>query len=175
MMRIYLLGFMGAGKTYWGNLWAKDLGISFTDLDKKIEFEEGMLIEDIFEKRGEEYFRKLESTILRGTAQENNCIIATGGGTPCFYGNMGWMNRHGITIFLDASPTYLFNRLKSDETSRPLLKNQNESEIKFFIEKKMEERMPFYSQARLCLPCQEITINTLRGILPLINKNNKNA
>ncbi len=166
-MRIYLLGFMGVGKSYWGDIWAKELAISFMDLDRWIEYQTGMLVEDIFKKKSENYFRIREAEILRETARENNCIIATGGGAPCFNNNMEWMNRYGITILLEASPAYLLNRLRNDDAVRPLLKNLNESEIGYYIEKKLEERMPFYSQAQFRLSCEGLSKNTLRELLPI--------
>ena len=99
-MKIFLTGFMGSGKTYWGRIWSRQLGLDFYDLDELIEKKEGKTISTIFEKEGEDHFRKLEATALKAFAETENGIIACGGGTACFNDNMQWMNEQGVTVFL---------------------------------------------------------------------------
>lgn len=147
-MKIFLLGFMGSGKTYWGRVWARQAGMQFIDLDAVIEGQLKKSVADIFEIEGEAYFRKMEATLLRSFAAEDNCLIACGGGTPCFADNMDWMNENGLTVYLRATPQYIYERLLDETEQRPLLKNINPAELLFFIEQKLKERLPFYEQAQ---------------------------
>lgn len=166
--RIFLLGFMGTGKSYWGKLWASHYNLSFYDIDDLIEQVEKDTIANIFEHAGEEYFRVKEASILRDQASNTNCIIACGGGLPCFYDNMKWMNEHGTTIFLTASPRYILSKVLDEIEKRPLLKNFNEAELLFFIEQKLGERFPFYSQANITMDAETIDINSLDGIISIL-------
>ncbi|HRD58212.1 MAG TPA: shikimate kinase [Ferruginibacter sp.] len=161
---IFLLGFMGSGKTHWGNQWANNLKLPFTDLDKLIEQNEQMSIADIFEKKGEDYFRQQETAALRMLKKEAS-IVSCGGGTPCFNDNMSWMNKNGLTVFIDASPRFLLNNILREPHVRPLTKNMNEAELLFFIETKLLQRKQFYMQAKIILPAQEITIDSLNKII----------
>lgn len=158
---VFLIGFMGSGKTHWGKVWAKQSGMLFYDLDEVIENAAGKPVAHIFEKNGEDYFRKIERDALHGFAGKNNCIIACGGGTPCFYNNMQWMNENGFTVYLSASPQYIYDRVIGEKTKRPLLKKINDSEILFFIEQKIKEREPFYKQATFNLQADELGENSL--------------
>lgn len=148
-MRCYLIGFMGSGKTHWGRLLAERLGWPFVDLDAAIEAREGLGIGEIFARFGEPYFRRLEAECLRRTALWPDAVIATGGGTPCFFDNMDWMNRAGLTIFLDAPAEQLIARLKPERDSRPLLKSLNDRQLEDFIRKKLQERLPAYRRAQI--------------------------
>ena len=168
--RIYLLGFMGTGKSYWGKLWASHHGMSFSDIDEMIEQVEKDTITGIFENAGEDYFRVKEASILRDQVTGNDCIIACGGGLPCFYDNMKWMNEHGLTVFLSAGPRYILSKVLDEIEKRPLLKNFNEAELLFFIEQKLAERHPFYSQAKIVLDAESIDINSLDEIVASLNK-----
>ncbi len=158
---IFLIGFMGSGKTYWGKLWAKQLGLSFYDLDEVIESGAGKTIAQIFEKDGEDDFRNMETDALQTFAQKKDCIIACGGGAACFNNNMQWMNANGATIYLSASPQYIFDRVAAEKDKRPLLKKINKAELLFFIEQKLKEREPFYKQATFILPATELNENSL--------------
>ena len=169
-MRIFLIGFMGSGKSYWGRQWAPQLGYSFHDLDEVIEAEEDQAVLDIFESKGEDYFRLKEAELLRSLAQFDDCIISCGGGTACFYDNLDWMNENGLTIYLSAAPQYLLEKIMNELDKRPLVKNFNEAEILFFIEKKLKERMPFYEKAKRTVEVAEIDDKTLRKISKAINK-----
>lgn len=162
--KIFLIGFMGSGKTYWGKIWAQQSGLAFYDLDEVIEKEQGKTIAAIFEKDGEDHFRKIETIALHSFAETENCIIACGGGTACFNDNMQWMNDNGRTIYLSATPQYIFDRVLDDKEKRPLIKKHNEAELFFFIEQKLKEREPFYNQAKIILPVNELNENSLQTI-----------
>ena len=154
-MRIFLIGFMGVGKTYLGKALASHLNFRFLDLDELLEAEVGQTISQIFSKTGEMEFRKLEAEHLRATAQFSNIVIATGGGTPCFLENMDWMNENGITIFLNASPELISSHLSGEKTKRPLLNGLSDGDLPRFIQKKIAERLKFYHQAQLQLEILE--------------------
>jgi shikimate kinase len=164
-MRIFLIGFMGSGKSYWGNLWAKTEGLSYVDLDEEIEAQEHGTIAETFEMKGEDYFRKKEAEVLRSLISNTNCIISCGGGSPCFFDNIDWMNEHGITVFLDASPEYILENIKHEKEKRPLLKDTNEADLLFFIEKKLKERMSFYQKAKLTLPASYLNMDSIKEII----------
>lgn len=167
---IFLLGFMGSGKTYWGGQWARQTGLDFKDLDREIEQKLQLSIAEIFETRGEDFFREIESATLREMPLGAG-IISCGGGTPCFNGNIDWMNETGTSIYLKASPAYLFNNISAEPFVRPLLKNMNSNEVVYFIESKMAERTPFYSKATITLNVEDISVHTLGKLL----QNNRHA
>ncbi len=162
---IFLIGFMGSGKTHWGNIWAKQKGIAFFDLDKIIEEEENETIAGIFETKGEVYFRKKETEILKRFEKEDNYILACGGGAPCYYDNIKWMNENGTTIYLSATPKYIYDRVVVEKDKRPLLKNLNQDELFLFIEQKLKEREPFYKLAKITLPVEELDTGSIQGII----------
>ncbi|MFM6923940.1 MAG: shikimate kinase [Ferruginibacter sp.] len=159
--KFFLIGFMGSGKTYWGKIWAQENNLNFYDLDEMVENKEGRSIAAIFEKEGESYFRKIETELLHSFSDKDNCIISCGGGTACFHDNMVWMNEHGTTVYLAASPTYILSRVKEEKDKRPLINKMNEAELLFFIEQKLNEREPFYNQAKLILPVDELQAGSL--------------
>ncbi|MEP7108404.1 MAG: shikimate kinase [Ferruginibacter sp.] len=125
----FLIGFMGSGKTHWGKIWAAENQLSFVDLDEIIESKAKKTIPEIFEKSGEDHFRKLEAKALRTCAGLQNTIVACGGGTPCFFENMQWMNDHGITIYLSCTTAEILHRVLSEPEKRPLIKKINEAEF----------------------------------------------
>ncbi len=162
--KIFLIGFMGSGKTHWGAIWAKDLNMPFFDLDTQIEEAEQKTVAEIFEKKGEVYFREKEAVALRSFASKDNCIIACGGGTPCFDDNMQWMNKQGATIYLQSAAKDILQRVLEEQDKRPLIKNLNEAELLFFIQQKLKEREPFYTQAKIVLQTNVLTNNTLANL-----------
>jgi shikimate kinase len=166
--KVFLIGFMGSGKSYWGNLWSKHHSIQFFDLDEVIEREQQKSVATIFEKEGEKHFRKIEALVLKSFADKNNCIIACGGGTACFNNNMQWMNDNGMTVYLSAPPQYIYDRVFEEKEKRPLLDKLNPAELFFFIEQKLKEREPFYSKAQVILPVEKLDIESL---LKFINPN----
>jgi shikimate kinase len=156
---------MGSGKTYWGKLWAAETGMSYFDLDDIIEMQEDMSVEDIFEKKGENYFREQESALLRTMDKNDDCIISCGGGTPCFDGNMQWMNENGTTVYLQANPVKLFENILLEIDKRPLLKKINKGEMLFFVEQKLKERDPFYTQAKITMLEKELNQSSIHDII----------
>ena len=169
-MRIYLTGFMGAGKTFLGKLWAEDNSLIFFDLDLLIEDEERMSVEKIFSTYGEDYFREKEAAVLRNTDRFDDCIIACGGGTPCFFDNMQWMNKTGVTVFLNENTENIFHHIINEKMMRPLLKSQTAESLPVFIEEKLNERIPFYSQSKISLPSEHLNRNGFNFILNQIQQ-----
>ena len=156
MNRIFLIGYMCSGKTTLGKLLAKELQADFIDMDWYIEQRFHCTVRDIFAERGEDGFRKIEQNILHEVGEFENVFIATGGGTPCFFGNMEWMNAHGDTVFLQTSEDTLFRRLQSGKQTRPILMNKTDEELRSFIVEALKARMPFYSQAKYCFIADEL-------------------
>ncbi len=138
---------MGSGKTYFGKKWAEASGMTFYDLDDLIEQETGESIKEIFETKGEAFFRKAESEMLRNLKNTENAMIACGGGTPCFNENMPWMNEHGHTIYLDATAEYLLKNLEHESQTRPLLKGISEENKLEKIQALLAKRIQHYEQA----------------------------
>jgi len=165
---IFLIGFMGSGKTFLGKQLAELMKYDFIDLDEVIEKNEGASISEIFSAKGEEYFREKESASLKSLTETRNTIIATGGGTPCFHDNMSWMNEHGITVYLNHSPEILFQRLKPEADYRPLLSGKSDEELLLFIQAKLQERNPFYSQSHLVVNMNEISADALQEKITLL-------
>lgn len=147
MQHIYLIGFMGSGKSYWGERVSRLLSLPFIDLDGQIEMLSGKSIAEIFSEQGESGFRRLERRALHAIPSVPPAIVATGGGTPCFFDNMDWMNTTGITIFFQVTPTILAKRLQEEMTLRPLLSGINKTDLERFIGKKLKERAPFYQKS----------------------------
>lgn len=159
-MLFFLNGFMGSGKSHWGKIWAAEFKLAFVDLDEVIQMEEGSSVVDIFESKGEEYFRRVEAKTLREVSEQKNTIIACGGGTPCFHDNMKWMNDKGISVYISATPEDILRRLLNGQAQRPLIKKLNPSELLFFIQQKIKEREPFYKQCNIILQSADITEHT---------------
>lgn len=148
MTRIYLIGYMGAGKTTLGKAFARAMGLTFVDLDWYIEERFHKTIRQIFVERGEDGFRELEKRMLHEVADFENVVISVGGGTPCFFDNMDYMNETGKTVFLDVDIQVLFRRLRVARQQRPLLAEKTDEELKTFICEAIEKRLSFYSQAK---------------------------
>ncbi len=147
MTRILLIGFMAAGKTTLGKAWARDLGLQFIDLDHYIENRYCCTVSQLFANRGEEAFRQIERNILHEVAEFEDVIISTGGGTPCFFDNMEYMNAQGITVFLEASADVIYARLTIARTQRPLVANKTADELRQYIAEMLERRNPYYTRA----------------------------
>ena len=163
----FLIGFMGSGKSYWGDIWSKQSGLPFFDLDTVIEEQHNKTIAQIFEQDGEPFFRNAETAALYTFAAKKNCIVACGGGTPCFNNNMQWMNEHGTTVYLKATPEEILKRVINEQDKRPVIKNVPQQELLLFIEKKLNERASFYEQATHTLPVATLTIQTINQLLKL--------
>lgn len=145
--RIFLVGFMGSGKTTSGRQLARAAGYEFVDLDTAIELETGLDINSIFEQHGEKYFRSIEQRVLKSLISKNNIVVATGGGTPCFHNNMQWMKANGVTVYLDTHPGVLYYRLAPLKAKRPLIKSLTDVELIEFILDKLALREGIYQQA----------------------------
>ena len=144
MVRIFLTGYMGAGKTTLGKAFARYMNIPFIDLDWYIEERFHKTVGELFIERGETGFRELERNMLHEVAEFENVVISTGGGAPCFYDNMDFMNRTGKTVFLKVHPDVLFRRLRVAKQQRPILQGKEDEELKAFIVQALEKRAPFY-------------------------------
>lgn len=146
---IFLVGFMGSGKTTWGKKIANALGVPFVDLDHEIVGNIGMTIPEYFDTYGEESFRKLEQEYLKKQAGRV-AIISTGGGTPCYFDNMDWINENGLSLYLYHTSKSLWSRLsQSDVNKRPVLKGLTGDELFDFIDSKLNERSDYYEKAQL--------------------------
>lgn len=146
-MKIYLLGFMGAGKSYIGKRLAKRLNYTFCDLDDLIEQQNNASINEIFTNQGEKSFRQLERTALQSTARMHDTIIACGGGTPCFFDNIKVINQLGKSIFIDVSPQQIVKNLKGETDKRPLVNTLSVEKLLPFVQQKLQQRLPYYRQA----------------------------
>lgn len=151
MTRIIIVGYMGAGKTTVGRQLAKELGLQFFDLDWYIESRMHKTVPELFAERGEEGFRQIEHNMLHEVAEFEDVVISCGGGTPCFFDNMQYMNSQGSTVYLKASPEVLHGHLKMGKVERPLIKGKSPEELDAFIKEQLRQREPFYSQARYTL------------------------
>ena len=148
MTRIFLIGYMGAGKTTLGKAFARALGLTFVDLDWYIEERFHKSIRQLFAERGEEGFRELEKRMLHEAGDFEDVVISVGGGTPCFFDNMEYMNEAGETVFLDVNLQVLFRRLKVAKQQRPLLDGKADEELMQFIREALDKRLPFYTKAK---------------------------
>ena len=159
---------MGSGKSHWGHIWAKKYKYSFYDLDIEIENAFKMTVEEIFEKHGEEKFREMERYHLQKFENKKKYLLSCGGGTPCFFDNMEWMQQHGEIIYLKATPEYILQRVMDETLKRPLLKEVNSSELLFFIQQKLKEREPVYLKAHHILEVEKLADDSISFLLQSI-------
>ncbi len=148
MTRIFLIGYMGAGKTTLGKAFARAMGLTFIDLDWYIEERFHKTIRELFTERGEDAFRDLERRMLHEVGEFEDVVISVGGGTPCFFDNVEYMNSVGETVFLDVDTRVLFRRLKIAKQQRPLLDGKSDEELMQFIQEALQKRLPFYTRAK---------------------------
>ncbi|MDO4950136.1 MAG: shikimate kinase [Bacteroidales bacterium] len=156
MTRLFLIGYMGAGKTTLGKAYARFQGLQFIDLDKYLEARRRKSVSAIFHDEGESGFRRTESSLLHEVGEFEDVVVATGGGTPCFYDNMEYMNRQGTTVFLDTSMDVLFRRLSVSRTCRPLLDGMANDELRRFMSQQLLQRSPSYRKAKLTFRGDEL-------------------
>lgn len=176
MKRIIILGYMGAGKTTVGKALAQNLKMEFYDLDWYIESRMRKTVKQIFDERGEVGFRKIEYNLLHEVAEFENIILSCGGGTPCFFDNIDYLNRQGETVYLKATPEVLYGHLKMGKTVRPLLLGKTPDEVKVFIRQQLQEREPFYSKAKHTLDVNlmdnyekiKISVDRLKKLLGIV-------
>lgn len=164
-MKIFLIGMMGSGKSYWKQDLAKLCKTGGYDLDYIIEAEGEKTITEIFKEDGEAYFRKIEAKLLRWFGEKKAFVLATGGGTPCFHDNMSWMNKQGVTIWIDEPINILVSRLIQEKNNRPLLSTLNENELAHFLENKLEERRGYYMQSKHHLAGNQINLKAFKKII----------
>ena len=155
-MRIYLIGYMGCGKSTMGRALAAALNLSFIDLDTFLEEKYFRTIPQIFAEEGEAGFRKKEQKVLHEVAAFDDIVVATGGGAPCFFDNMEVMNNSGYCIFLDVDTASLVKRLVNARIERPIIKGKSAEELHHFIEEMMQKRRPFYEKAHYIIKGNEI-------------------
>jgi len=162
---IFLIGFMGSGKTTLGRKLAARMNYEFIDLDHKLEQQVELSIAEYFTLFGEDAFRKLEKDVLRRTPYPENAVISTGGGLPCYFDNMDWMKANGTVVYLKLPPKTLADRLENGKEERPLLQDKHGDALVAFIEQKLAEREGFYSQANIVADGLSLTAEKLESIL----------
>ena len=167
MTRIILIGYMGAGKTTIGKVLARELGLDFYDLDWYIEDRFHKKIPQIFADSGEAGFRDIERKMLHEVAEFENVVISCGGGTPCFFDNMDYMNKQADTFFLNAAPPVLKEHLLMGKSVRPLIVGKSPDELEAFVSENLQARLPFYTQAKHTIDIE--VIHTKEQILNYVH------
>ena len=175
MKRVILIGYMGSGKTTIGKALSKETGLMFYDLDWYIESRMRKSVSQIFAEKGEEGFRKIEYNMLHEVAEFEDVIISCGGGTPCFFDNIDYLNQQGEVVYLKASPETLYKHLLMAKIERPLLKDKSADELIAYITEHLKQREPFYEKARHMLDVNvlddydkiKISVQQLRELLKL--------
>lgn len=162
---VYIIGFMGSGKSTAGKKLAAALGWSFIDLDKKIEEIAGKTIPEIFSHEGEDGFRSLETDVLRSLKSLTRTVVSTGGGTPCHGDNLDFMLETGVIVYLKMSTNQLVSRLLGSTGGRPILKNVPDDKLFDFIDEKLAIREKFYSRANIIVEGMNLDINNLQSII----------
>lgn len=174
-MNIFLIGFMGSGKTTTGRKLASRKGLPFVDLDQKIEEKFNLSVQEIFELHGENAFREEESRQLR-TYKKGSAIISLGGGTPCSEENIKFIIENGISVYLKMDAAYLTNRLENAKIKRPLLKKYygNPDSMTLFIEDLLEQREYYYNQADIIFQAENMSAERIDLLIRLINQQSHN-
>lgn len=164
-MKIYLIGYMGSGKSTLGKGLATALGISWIDLDTEIETRYKISITDFFSKYGESAFRDVEHKVLKDIALIPDIVVSTGGGVPCFHNNMEFMNQTGLTIYLDASPELILSRIGPYAWKRPLFQQMDGTDILEKITEHLRSRIIFYQQAQITVDAANPDIEELKNLI----------
>jgi shikimate kinase len=161
-MKIFLIGFMGSGKTHWGRLLSEKLSIPFFDLDEQVTAHAGKSIPDIFAQDGEEHFRLLEKEVLYIIAESHESfVMGCGGGSPCYFNNIDYMNQAGTTVWINTPLETLFERLVTEKDKRPLIRDLSDDQLKGFINKKFADRKIYYEQAALTVDEHPVQLESL--------------
>ena len=161
-MKIFLIGFMGSGKTHWGQLLSQKLKFRFFDLDEQVVASEGKEMNEIFSEKGEEYFRLLEKDTLHIiTESHDSFVMACGGGSPCYFNNIEYMNRSGTTVWINTPVDVLFQRLILEKDKRPLIRGLSDQQLKGFIIKKFSDRKIYYEQADVIIDEEPVMLDKL--------------
>ena len=161
MNRIYIVGYMGAGKTTAARRLAQRLGWEVADTDALFEEKYKSSVCDFFNKYDEPLYRKLESEVLKETENLENVVVSTGGGTACYFDNIDWMNQHGLTVFLRISEKAVVNRLLHAKRKRPLAEGKSETELTAFVNQHYSSRLPFYEQAKITVTAEDLDLDNL--------------
>lgn len=169
-MKVFLIGFMGSGKSFYAAKLAEQLSLPCIELDGEIEQEEKMTINQLFDKKGESYFRQREAEQLRKWLNAGSFVMACGGGTPCYYDNMKRMNQYGVTVWINASEEAMVKRLLPEIHKRPLLKDMDERSVAMFVKHKLQERIAFYQQADIIVSADEFDIASLANNIKIIDR-----
>jgi shikimate kinase len=161
-MKIFLIGFMGSGKTHWGQVLSQKLGIPFFDLDEQVSSHAGKSIPEIFATEGEEHFRLQEKDLLHIiTESHDSFVMACGGGSPCFFNNIEYMNQAGITIWINTPLDTLFQRLTGEKEKRPLIRELSDEQLRSFIIRKFADRRIYYEQAEIMVDEEPLQLEKL--------------
>jgi len=167
-MKIFLIGFMGSGKTTIGRRLAQITGFDFVDTDRFIEMQQGMTITEIFARQGETAFREMERNILLDLQRREYAVVSTGGGLPCRGDNMDLMLAGGKVVYLKTSPQALTRRLIRSRTERPLIKGKTEEELLQYVMNQLSEREPAYNRAHLMVQTENYSMDKLLQSLNLM-------
>jgi shikimate kinase len=167
-MNVYLIGYMGSGKSTVGRKLAARLGLQFADLDQWLEERAGISISEWFEQKGEADFRAKEQAALEELTKQSGLVVATGGGTACGDTNLSFMGKSGVVIYLEVEVPVLLSRLKPELLKRPLLAGRLEPELTEFISNHLEERKPYYLQAHLRVQATDLNAARLDDLAELI-------
>ena len=161
---------MGSGKTKTAELLSKIFKCDFVDTDHLVEEITGTTVTAIFKTKGQDYFREIEKNVLRSTVKKNSCVISTGGGTPCYFDNMEWMNAHGITVYLEANAGLLFHRLATSRSGRPLIESLDDVELMEQIMSHLVVRNPVYKQSMISVNAASLNVKELADKIKALNK-----
>lgn len=161
MDRIYIVGYMGAGKTTTARRLAQHMGWEVVDTDALFEEKYRISVHDFFNKYDEPLYRKLEAEVLKETENLVHVVVSTGGGTACYFDNMDWMNRHGTTVFLRISEKAVVDRLLHAKRKRPLSDGKSEEELKAFVSRHYAERLPYYEKAQITVKAEDLDLEGL--------------
>jgi len=164
-MRVYLIGYMGCGKSRLGRFLSEHMGLQFIDMDDYIEERNYKTVPQLFADYGEDGFRERERKALEELSEFTDVVIATGGGAPCFFDNIDLMNKTGKTVFLNIDPAILADRLMNSKTERPLIKGKSREELVAFIDETLKKRKQFYSQAQFEITEPDFSLDRIQEMI----------
>lgn len=161
-MKIFFIGFMGAGKTHWGRLLSEKLNLRYFDLDEQVREHSGRTIPELFSTVGEEQFRLLEKEVLHIiTESHDQFVMSCGGGSPCYFNNIDYMNEAGTTIWINTPIEVLFERLVKEKENRPLIRDLSDQQLRSFIIRKFADRKIYYDQASIVIDEEPLQLDRL--------------
>jgi len=168
-MNVYLIGYMGSGKSTAGKKLATRLGMAFVDMDAELEQRADISVSEWFEQKGEDHFRKAEAQLMTDFSTQKDLVIAAGGGTPCFSNNLELMKNTGVVVYLDMEVDQLVSRLLSGQAQRPLIAGKSPEELTEFITGHLEERKPYYEQAHILVSAMDLNAERLDELAEFVN------